>query len=345
MSTAAANDPAGTTGKALRLGWSMAELRGRYREKLAGDTYAPAAGIERTGNPLPLQNERNPKELAIEVEKAVISLATQLSLKVDAAKLRQQTTSTQKALGKDAWDQEWSGLAEYLYHIDADFQDDLYSGTLSSSAAYQLGRALAEVSWALAPINPDPPNHIEFLLGAERVTTMKMLLRRIPNYVDEVTASAIAFSLDRWALAAQNKEHNGEDATVTKLREQVGVWHDLLLDGVPWTTLIKPAAMINRRPSLRPLRPFLLELTVGALGLAGLVVALGVLSLQNQGPAAAIIAALSTVGITAATVRARVKDQAQNLIGQMRRAFDMELAAEAVCRVPDWLPAAPRPNS
>lgn len=345
MTTTAATDPAGTTGKALRLGWSMAELRGRYREKLAGDTYAPAAGIDRTGNPLPLQNERNPKELAIEVEKAVISLATQLNLTIDAAKLRQRTNSTQRALGKSTWDQEWSGLAEYLYHIDADFQDELYSGTLASSAAYQLGRALAEVSWALAPVKPDPPNDIRFLLGAERISSMKLSLQRLPHYVDDVTASAIAFSLDRWALAVKDQERSSEDATVKKLREQVGVWHDLLLDGVPWTNLIKPAEMINRRPSLRPLRPFLVELIVGGLGLAGLVVALGILSLRNQGPAAAIVAALSAVGITAATVRARVKDQAQNLIGQMRRAFDMELAAEAVCRVPAWVPPAPRPKS
>lgn len=346
--------------RALRLGWRVAELRGRYREMLKLDPDSPAARFDRKGNPLPLQEERSTKELAIEVERAVVVLAGELNLTIDGAALKEKTTAAQAAVGGKGWPAAWNALTEHLYHIDAAFQDGLYADALPSAAAYQLGRGLAEVTWALDPGAEVGSTSLLFLLGEERVQTMKRLLQRLRQSIDEVTSYAVASTLDAWAAiasgwaaaaAAARKENDPAkkaaaeaacNATLRALRDQARVWHDMLLDQVPWQTLIDPKAAIRRRPSLAPLKPFWPELALAALGVAGLVIALGLLSLRSQGGLAAVVAVLSATGVTAASVRARIKDQAQNLIGQMQRAFNMELAAEAILRVPAP-PAKPTP--
>lgn len=335
----------------LRLGWCMAELRGRYREQLAPEPQSAAAKFDRTGDALPLQDERSAAELAIEVEKAVVSLAAALKLSVDATGLRTATSKARDALKEDAgWPGAWDHLAGQFYSVDAAFQDELFAMALPRQAAYQLGRALAEVTWALDPSASEGPNSLTVLLGDGRVATIRRVLLRLRLHIDEVTSNAIASSVDAWVplatgwpmvVSAAGFDHAAGGApaialraTVEALRNQVRVWHDLLLDQVPWRTLIDPQTAIKRRPTLAPLQPFWPDLLLGTAGLAGLVIALGLISLSGSAWTATVVALLSAAGVTAAGGRAHVKNQAQNLIGQMRRAFDMELAAQAVLRLP-----------
>lgn len=338
--------------RALRLGWSVAELRGRYREQLEHDPNSEASKFDRTGNSLPLQEERNAIELAIEVEKGVVALAAELKLEIDAEALRTSTTAAQRAKGSGEWDAAWSGLAESLYKVDAAFQDGLYAGGLAGSAAYQLGRALAEVTWELDPTAAAGPNSLSFLLGEDRITAMRRLLVRLRQNVDEVSANAIEFTLRAWQPLAQSwpasaaaakaetdaarkaVAESTQRASVVALREQARAWHDLLLDQVPWATLVDPTAAVKRRPSLAPLKPFWPELLLGTVGVIGLGLALLVVSQKGSGAISTLVAVLSAGGIGAAGLRAMVKDQAQNLIGQMQRAFNMELAAAAILRLP-----------
>lgn len=255
---------------------------------------------------------------------------------MDAQALRERTTRARDQAGQDGWAGAWSQLAEELYRLDAGFQDDLYAAAISSAAAYQLGRLLGEVTWALDPAAKAGSSSLSFLLSPERVSTGTRLLQRLRQNIDEVTAVAIAASLERWGTFASTGGRAVDQGALEALREQARAWHDLLLDQVPWQTLVTPKDALKRRPSLAPLRPFWFELVVGSVGLAGLILALGLLSIRGQGAGAAILAVASASGVTVATVRARLKDQAQNLLGQMKRAFDLELAAEAVlCPPPD----------
>jgi len=338
--------------RALRLGWSVAELRGRYREQLEQDPNSEAGKFDRTGNPLPLQEERNANELAIEVEKAIVALAAELKLEVAADALRKSTTAAQKAKGTGGWAAAWSGLAESLYKVDASFQDGLYAGGLAGSAAYQLGRGLAEVTWALDPTATAGPTSLSFLLSEGRITAMRRLLVRLRQNVDEVSATAIEFTLQAWQPVARSwptsaaaakaetdttrkaEAESTQRAAVIALREQARVWHDLLLDQVPWATLVDPTTAIKRRPSLGPLKPFWPELLLGTAGVIGLGLALLVVSQKGAGAIPTLLAVLSAAGVSAAGLRAMVKDQTQNLIEQMRRAFNMELAGTAVLRLP-----------
>ena len=71
---------AATVVTALRLGWCMAEVRGRNRPDAP-----PGSGMEppRTGHALPLQIERTPAELRIEAQSLLIVLTTKLGVDGD----------------------------------------------------------------------------------------------------------------------------------------------------------------------------------------------------------------------------------------------------------------------
>ncbi len=72
---------AGEVLSALRLGWAVAELRGRNRP--GGPTGDIAPMPDRVDHPLPLRIERGPTELRIESQGVVATLA--LELRVDAS--------------------------------------------------------------------------------------------------------------------------------------------------------------------------------------------------------------------------------------------------------------------
>jgi hypothetical protein len=70
-------------------------------------------------------------------------------------------------------------FTEALYQWDAAIQDHLASASFGESSAYQLGRGLAECSWALDP--NWPPNEVmgwEHVLGSERCVALTRLLER-----------------------------------------------------------------------------------------------------------------------------------------------------------------------
>jgi hypothetical protein len=324
---------------ALRLGWNVSELRGRYREKLAEDREGPAARFDRGGNALPVREERTSPEIAIEVEKAVITLAKKLGMEIDGDALRERATAAREARDTAGWDAAWNALAGQIYKVDAFLQDGLYADTAAAAAAYQLGRVMADVTWCLDPTRTDGPASLRFLLGEERVELINLLLQRLLQFVDQITAYAISASVEEWATFVKADPRPPGEETVRVLRQQVGVWHDLLIDEVPWHTLIDPHDVVRERPSLGPLGPFTVELAISAASLAGLGLALWLVSVRGNGGAAAIATLLSAAGITGAGIRARIKDQAQNLLGQMRRAFDLELAEEVVRRPPPGAPA------
>ncbi len=142
---------------ALRLGWCMAEVRGRNRPD-----PPPGAGAEppRPDHALPLEIERTPDELRIEAETLLIVLAAKVGVDGDGEKepsYARQVNSDAKALylARESRDvtagKLWNDLAELIYYFDAHIQDILAARSETQACGYQLGRAMAETYWALNP--------------------------------------------------------------------------------------------------------------------------------------------------------------------------------------------------
>src|SRR5207248_2647291 len=145
----------------LRLGWCVAEVRGRNRPNAP-----PGAGVQppRTGHALPLHIERTPAEQRIEAQALLIVLTAQLELDGDG----KTHASYARTLDSDAHllataranndataaAQRWDGLAELIYKFDAHIQDTLAGRSDTQLCGYQLGRAMAEAYWALDPKMP-----------------------------------------------------------------------------------------------------------------------------------------------------------------------------------------------
>jgi len=111
---------------ALRLGWYVAEVRGRNRP---GGPVPPAESLpNRQGHVLPLRIERAPEELRIEAQVVLRKLACDL------------------------------GVATITVDGQQRNQADYIDQQVTQAAAYQLGRGLAEVYWVLDPsAGCDPP--------------------------------------------------------------------------------------------------------------------------------------------------------------------------------------------
>ena len=72
---------------ALRLGWAVSELRGRFRPGDKLIAVQPQSGRLRAQHALPLGGERTVTEQLIQAEAVVSSLAGQLSLDFEAQEL------------------------------------------------------------------------------------------------------------------------------------------------------------------------------------------------------------------------------------------------------------------
>jgi hypothetical protein len=140
---------------ALRLGWTLAEVRGRNR------LYPPpidTSSFPRGDHALPLRYERSAPEQNIEAQVVVSYLAKRLEVDNPLGQPTSYPTALAQTLqaladarpkgGKDA-DDAWDNLAELIYHWDADIQDRLSAVSDSQNMGYQLGRGLSESYWAL----------------------------------------------------------------------------------------------------------------------------------------------------------------------------------------------------
>ena len=84
------------------------------------------------------------------------------------------------------------------------------------AAAYQLGRGLAEVYWALDPAatcDPPAPDCWVFLLGASRCKELARLAGRLSGYFNPYCCPALAGTLRLWQSVAGDR--SGEAAPRT----------------------------------------------------------------------------------------------------------------------------------
>jgi hypothetical protein len=145
--------------RALRLGWYIAEVRGR---NWPAGPQPPGDELPRGGNhSLPLRTERTAAELRAEAQAVLGKLSGELQ--VDTVRVNNQEQSgtaviEQQARVLAAAEPEtkaaaaaWNALSASIYELDAHAQDTLAAQSDMRAAAYLLGRGLAEAYWALDP--------------------------------------------------------------------------------------------------------------------------------------------------------------------------------------------------
>jgi len=339
---------------ALRLGWYVAEVRGRNRP--GGPQPAADPLPNRRGHVLPMRIERTGPEQRIEAQAVLGKLAGDLG--VDAVTVNGQQQSLTRLIDQQARvlaqvtpgtqpaAEAWDALAASLYELDAHAQDTLAAESDTRSAAYQLGRGLAEVYWALDPAaacDPLTPDCWEFLLGEHRCAELTRLAGQLSAYFNPYCCPAIAGTIRLWQSVAADQQWR-QDAQ-GYLFQQLRRWKELLILGQDPSTLIKPYALVkNWHTTLRVLRALWVQLVTAVISLALVIAVITLIAEGSSTPfVKSLLGVLGAVGLTTAAFQTRLKNTAQSLLTRLRQDAYTDLVAAEIAIAPGK-PGAPRPD-
>lgn len=334
--------------KAFRLGWYLAEVRGRNRPNSPErDEHWLPGGDYR---PLPLRVERTATERRIEGQGVLTELAIRLFVDEDG-----HGGSYGKRVDQDAChlarsrhakaqqsvlDQQWKDLAEVLWDFDAHIQDELTARSEIQACAYQLGRGLAETYWALDPLESADAHGWTFLLGERRCAELGRLVGRISAHLNIYTGSAVVGSIEIWKEFAREAVFDRNDPAQVKsamaaqeaMHGQIRRWYELIVLGQDPTTLIRPFGALNGfRMLTQALRQFWPQvvLAVVGLGFLGTFIVLATLGPGN-GLAKTLGATIGAAGLSLGGVTGALKNSAQSLLVRLRQDTYTELVTEGV---------------
>jgi hypothetical protein len=358
---------------AFRLGWVIAELRGRYRPDRFGKREpGNQSTFLRKDFELPLSNERSPAEIRIELFDAAEDLSRELKLAPcdeDGHPLLEQIKPLLEAMeAADAdrvglWkgSQREPGLAYRFFKWDAQNQDELVLGA-TQAAAYQLGRGLAETFWALHPDRPgNEMGSWESVLGPRRRDVLLRLSGRLSAYIGPLVLAAIDGSLRAWSALATT--------TDTDRREAPDIQVALFRQGLLWRDLIRgerqPEDLLTNEDLNAPastdvwkeLRLYRLAadslkgpLAGGLAGAALLIVgAYALASGTSHTGLTAAISVLGALGLTSAGLYAKAKTQVTSLLSNLSQRVQQERVRQAANLCPVEIekssPTSPQPAS
>jgi hypothetical protein len=326
---------------AFRLGWVVAELRGRYRPDLFlhPEPGAPAGFVRAaTEQPLPLANERKKREVRIEVFQAAqgLSKALDLNVEIDGANALERINRIVDRLENTnavTRQMRWPVVARAFYKWDAQLQDALIVPA-PRAAAYQLGRALAETHWALDTQRADEEmGSWAFLFGKQRQTTVKRLVARLSFYLGPLVTAAIEGSFDAWCVLAVDAGRRSDDGVRPVLYQQGLLWRDLIrgerqpLDLVPLTASDAWKEVGVYGKAAKTLKaPLILA------GVSATLLVLGGALLASGATYSWLTTAMSIVGafgITSAGLYARAKAELTSLLGSLRLAVHQQQVRQA----------------
>lgn len=337
---------------AARLGWTLAELRGRVRESVS----APSIERARPVGILPLGQERSQKEQLIEYGNVVAGLAARLGVDVPAKTLSHAPSDiADKSASEWLRSAVWSvasppdpddtarvkgaarELATVYYSWDARIQDE-FAALPALSAAYQLGRGVGEIRWSLDLVNIDDEEQTPrvFLLGADRGERIDRLIARLASYYDPITRYALEMSLGAWRIEDPATAEAPDDAWRSGLAAQATIWHDLIVGQRDGASLVSPRDVLEHPASLVALvRPLAPEIVIAAVGVALLLVAaytLGTSGVSEWVGAAAAV--LGIAGVTAGGLAAKARATATNLLIELRAEVYRNLVANKAIVAP-----------
>jgi len=324
--------------RALRLGWSVAEVRGRNWP--GGPRPAADPLPNRHERELPLRTERTDAELRIESQAVLHQLASALG--VDTATVKGQQVSRTELIDQQAHAlavaptaQAWGTLAGSIYELDAHIQDTLAAGTEMPGAAYQLGRGLAEAYWGLDPAAPASTPHCwEILLGEHRIRELTRLAGRLSGYYDPYCAPALAGTLRLWqSVAADQTWRTGAQPA---LYQQLRRWYGLLALSQDPSTLIRPYQVLrNWHASVRVLRALWPQLAVIGVSLGAVIYLITLVASGSSGTLVrTLLGVLGAAGLSVAAIQAALKNAAQRLLTRLRQDAYTDLVAVAIAVAP-----------
>jgi hypothetical protein len=214
---------------------------------------------------------------------------------------------------------------------------------VNQRAAYDLGRGLADCYWALDPAaDPTVATSWQRLLEGNRRTLIDEYLGRLAAYFDALTPPAISGSLATWGLVATAPDWRADVAVArSKLHEQLRRWYGLLVLSQNPETYLKPVVLLrNWRATRTALRAFLPDLVLLVVGLGA---ATGLVTLIQVGYGATwfkwLLGFAGTLGLSTATITARLKSASKNLISRLTSEVDSDAVAIGVTVVPDQKPS------
>jgi hypothetical protein len=332
---------------AIRLGWAMAEVRARYWVALGTPfTRSNRPSDVPAANFLPLGRERTDHELAIQAQSVVCGLAQTLGLDLDCSELSWQVDAPGKATDQlsrlvhdveASGDGAWPGFSTFLYAWDARIQDRLEAGSFTESAGYLLGRGLGEICWGPPMANPvgarESPTSWTTFLGRERRVHIIGYLDRLTGSFSPLTVPAIRCSLDAWAEVADDADWRIQPRVADQLNVQALLWRDLLLGQRDPESLIATSWNIGKvGGGWRVFRVFWPQVLTAAIGIVLLSGAAWILADPKSAVShglGAVLAVLGFFGITGASLHARAKNAAQQLLAKVRLTYELDLIADA----------------
>lgn len=349
---------------ALRLGWYLAEVRGRAWPLGQRPTSQPLPPDPE--NPLPLRPQRSQTESLRQALDTLVYLSERLQVSTPSG-LGQPPGSTDPfpprveqlldpsgpprtdlaantATGAPEDSPAWPRIAELIYDWDSAIQDQLAARADILACAYLLGRGLSECYWALAPddrqvcADGTTPNagSWSFLFSDARRRELSRMAGRLGPYLNALTPVAVSGSLEAWGRVAAEPAWRSEPTAPATLYEQLRRWYQLLILGQDPSTLIHPAALLHgKRTTLRLARAFWPQLLTTTLSLAVVAAFLLLLTTDTGGAfTQTLLALIGTIGLSAATLAAKAKNATQSLLARLRQRAHSDLVAMEVTRVP-----------
>ncbi|HLM85225.1 MAG TPA: hypothetical protein VK272_03450 [Solirubrobacteraceae bacterium] len=331
---------------AFRLGWAVAELRGRYRPDLFlhPEPDAPKA-FKRNAQerPLPLAGERKSREIRIEIYEAAVGLSGALDLNLQTRRaggsvstlelVKDATLHIENAKNAAERRSVWPSVAQRFYDWDAQLQDTLVVDA-TRAAAYQLGRALGETHWALEPARGEREmGSWVFLFGAEREAVVKRLLERLSPYLGPLVVAGVKHSHKAWCKLALAPQRRNADGVRLRLYEQGVLWRDLIRGERQPLELPRPVVtdpwreVAGYRKAVKALKG---PLIVGGFFAALLIVGGALLASGAKDPwLTTAVSILGGLGVTSAGLYARAKAQLTSLLSTLRLELDKQKVREA----------------
>ena len=345
----------------LRLGWSVAEVRGRHWPQGPRPQATPLP--LRPDLVLPLRSQRVVSASREEAVASLVALVQRLGLDRNAtfesglrsavAPWDTDTGTGTSTVPATADHDAWRPTGTFFLQWDAWFQDELARRAESLANGYLLGRGLAECFWGLGPDDQwqidgtTSAVSLPFLLGADRRRELTRMLGRLePGVAHEMTPPAVAGTLEAWGVVAADPQWAGHPAMRDKLYEQARRWYQLLVLGQDPTTLIRPYERL-RSPTniLRAVKIFWPQIALALLSIALVTAYFSVVGTAGDvGSVPVWFSSLLATGgfgaFAAAGILARGKSAAQRMVTRLRQDAYTDLVAVSVTTVPPP-PAAP----
>jgi hypothetical protein len=312
---------------AVRLGWVVAELRGRSWPD--GPRPATSSLPPRPQHTLPLRSQRGYAAAQLSAVHTLAALAAQLGVPADDAE------------ASLADDRSWSEVSTYFFEFDARVQDSLAWRNEAAANGYLLARGLAECYWGLGPEAAWEENgqqtgaSLLFLFGPDRRRELTRMLGRLKGgQMHSLSAAAISGSIEAWGRVADDPEWSRVPDLRDQLYEQVRRWYQLLVLEQDPTTLVKPYAKLSSpRGFFRFMRLYRLQIIIGIVALL-LITAFFAFRGQTSDWLPSMAGVLGVGGAVLTGVLTRAQSTAQRLATRMRQDAYTDLVAVAVTAVP-----------